>query len=122
MSRVGLNCCHPSLWIPGSHPFPPETSSFQQRILRLELQYVHSCNFSDARKNGENEPQPVRRITRPGLYGNGSLKMPRGFTRAPSTSRLQCRCGPVARPVAPTTPRTAPTFTSSPSATFIDLM
>ena len=56
------------------------------------------------------------------LHRGPNRTIPSGFTRAPSTTSVQCKCGPVARPVAPTSPMTPPAFTSSPSATLIDFM
>lgn len=40
-----------------------------------------------------------------------------GSTRASFRLTFQCRCGPVARPVAPTFPTTPPRGTSSPTFT-----
>ncbi len=44
-----------------------------------------------------------------------TLTISSAFTRARSTCRPQCRCGPVTRPVAPTFPKTVPATTSSPT-------
>src|SRR5690606_20285274 len=51
-------------------------------------------------------------------YGRFAAPMKRaGSTRASFRLTFQCRCGPVARPVAPTRPTTAPRATSSPAFT-----
>ncbi len=50
---------------------------------------------------------------------SSSLTICSGFTRARSTVKPQCRCGPVTRPVAPTLPSTAPASKSSPTFTSI---
>lgn len=44
-----------------------------------------------------------------------TLTISSAFTRARSTCRPQCKCGPVTRPVAPTFPKTVPATTSSPT-------
>jgi len=78
-------------------------------------------------------PRQTRAVTQSFSLGNGlgvalnlhsrpysfarSFTICSGFTRALSTVKPQCRCGPVTRPVAPTLPSTAPASKASPTFT-----
>lgn len=61
--------------------------------------------------NRDRASERGRRHFAPGAAGTASSDS--GSTRAPWRRTAQCRCGPVARPVAPTSPRIAPCSTRS---------
>ena len=72
----------------------------------------------DARRVSGGFPHATRRggLSRRGFFFGGGGRNSAGSTIAPFSDTPQCRCGPVTRPVAPTSPSTSPRFSSCPTS------